>query len=418
MIYQKPKGTRDIFGRELLRLEAVCQKARQFFTQRGYREIRTPTFEAAELFARSIGPATDIVEKEMYAFEHDEKIYVLKPEGTASVLRAVIENQIPLPDRFLYLARMFRKEKPQKGRYREFLQIGIELLGEGDPYYDAALIREAHDFLQEFGQLDVTVEINSIGCARCRVQYRQILQQFLSGTLADLCADCQRRFEKNFLRIFDCKVETCRAVYHNAPKITDHLCTDCGEHYRRTKEYLQILSVSFQENKDLVRGLDYYNRTVFEFKAGGLGAQNTILAGGRYDRLMQELGGKDTPAIGWAMGVDRLLISLPANQPPIPQLSVFVILPMAKEFLNAAVELAGLIRDVGLICLVGNPGESLKQQMKKADRLAADYVVILGEDEIKNEFLTIRDMKCSEQKKMTRLELFNYLKIIRQGGTK
>lgn len=410
MIYQKPKGTRDILGRDLNRIEIICQQARLFFTRCGYQEIRTPTFESADLFTHSIGTTTDIVEKEMYSFTHDEKTYVLRPEGTASVLRAVIENQIPLPGRFLYLANMFRKEKPQKGRYREFLQIGVELVGEARPYYDAEIIYQAVDFLKQFAPTTIVIEINSIGCPKCREEYKIILKQALKDSFTRLCADCQRRFTRNFLRIFDCKKEDCQTVYQTAPKITDHLCPDCLDHYRQVKDYLHIFSLSYQENKNLVRGLDYYIRTVFEFKAAGLGAQDTILAGGRYDRLMKDLGGEDTPCIGWAMGVERLLIALPQDQPPILPISTFMILPMNRELLPPALDLCRSLRQVGLTCLLGNPDESLKQQIKKADRLMVDFAVILGEDEIKNNYLTVRNMKYSQQKKMTRLEWEDYVK--------
>ncbi len=412
MAYQRPKGTRDISGRELRRIEKVCHDARVFFRRHGYQEIRTPTFESVDLFERSIGATTDIVEKEMYTFVHDDKTFVLRPEGTASVLRAVIENQMPLPGRFLYIANMFRKEKPQKGRYREFLQIGIELLGEAKPFYDAELILQARDFLSLIGANDITIEINSIGCPRCRMAYRDLLARTLAGSFEQLCPDCRRRFDKNFLRIFDCKIEKCQAIYRTLPAITDHLCGECAEHYRRVKSYLDALSVTYRENKTLVRGLDYYVRTVFEFKSTGLGAQNTILAGGRYDRLMQELGGGDAPSIGWAMGVERMLIAMPDDRPRIDEVSAFFVAVMGDPALSMAMDLDRKIRDHGFVCYVANPDDSLKQQLKKADRQAADYTVILGEDELKEGYLTVRDMKKSEQKRMTQPEFENFLKNI------
>jgi len=412
MTYQKPKGTRDISGRELRRIETVCREARVFFGRHGYQEIRTPTFESADLFARSIGPGTDIVEKEMYSFVHDDKTFVLRPEGTASVLRAVIENQLPLPGRYLYIANMFRKEKPQKGRYREFLQIGVELLGEAKPYYDAELILQARDFLSLIGAGDITIEINSIGCPRCRTAYRDLLTKALTGSFEQLCADCRRRFDKNFLRIFDCKVEACRAIYRTLPAITDHLCVECAEHYQRVKFYLDALSVPYRENKGLVRGLDYYVRTVFEFKSAGLGAQDTILAGGRYDRLMQELGGGEAPSIGWAMGVERMLIAMPEDRPKIEEPKVFMVAAMGVPALSKAITLDRMIRDLGCVCYVGNPDDSLKQQLKKADRLAVDHAIILGEEELKEGYLTVRDMKQSEQKKITEAEFEKFLNEI------
>ncbi len=407
--YQKPKGTRDIYGQELERIELINHKARIFFKLNGFIEIKTPTFESIELFVRSIGEHTDIVEKEMYTFEHDEKLFVLRPEGTASVLRAVLENGINLPCRFLYIGQMFRKEKPQKGRYREFLQIGIELIGESAPFYDAECIHLAKNFLNSIGALNFLIELNAIGCPVCREEYKKILSDFLASEKDVLCVDCQRRFEKNFLRIFDCKNNICQKIYDESPKITDNLCADCDIHYSKTKEFLKRLNIEFIENKKLVRGLDYYTRTVFEFKLKGLGAQDTIVAGGRYDLLMRELGGRDTPCVGWAMGVERMLLALPDDIPEIKKCKTFFIAVMGESLFDDGVKLRDIIINKGGICIIGNPLDKIKTQLKDANHYRADYVIIYGEDEAKKNVYAVKNMLTGEQKEIAKIELENFL---------
>lgn len=410
MVYQKPKGTRDLFGSELKRIEAINAAARKFYTQHGYEEIKTPTFEFAQLFDRSIGEKTDIVEHEMYKFEINKKWYALRPEGTASVLRAVIENKLSLPARYLYIWHMYRRERPQKGRYREFLQIGIELLGEGEPFYDAEIIDLGNRFLHRVGARDFTIEINSIGCPKDRVLYRKKLKEYLQPTFNKLCPDCQRRFRSNFLRIFDCKKTGCQKILDKAPKITEHLCAECSQHYTTVKNFLKTLGIPYRENKKLVRGLDYYTRTVFEFKHKLIGAQDTILAGGRYDLLMKELGGVDTPCTGWAMGVDRLLLSLPPDVPKIECEKIFYIATIGERFVDEMAKLRNVVHEHNFICLMGNPSESIKRQLKNANRQNADYVFIYGEDEAKEGVYTVRDMKSGEQKKIPIDDSSSFLK--------
>ncbi|MGQ9701809.1 MAG: histidine--tRNA ligase [bacterium] len=409
MIYQRPKGTRDLYGREVERIEGINNQARNFFKLHGFAEIKTPTFESRELFVRSIGEHTDIVEKEMYTFEHDKKLYVLRPEGTASVLRAVLENKIGLPVRFLYIGLMFRKEKPQKGRYREFLQIGIEIIGESAPFYDAETINLANSFLNSAGMTQFIIEINSIGCPLCRKQYKAQLHTYLQPEMNNLCPDCLRRFEKNFLRIFDCKNDNCQKIYSSAPKITDSLCDECKGHYEQTKKFLDRYNIEYEENKKLVRGLDYYTRTVFEFKLKGLGAQDTIIAGGRYDLLMRELGGKDTPCIGWAMGVERMLLALPENLPRIEKLGTFFIAIMGEQLFDEAIKLRELIINKGRICFVGNPLASIKAQFKEANHYQADYVIVYGEDEANQQIYTVKDMASGEQKRVAKSDIEQFI---------
>ncbi|UCD04606.1 MAG: histidine--tRNA ligase [candidate division WOR-3 bacterium] len=408
-MYQKPKGTRDLFGKELRRLEAMNSAARSFFGRNGYEEIRTPSFEFAALFDRSIGATTDIVEHEIYKFEVSKKLYALRPEGTASVLRAFIENRIALPARFLYICSMYRRERPQKGRYREFEQIGIELLGESKPFFDAEIIDQAKRYLDLIGARDYTIELNSIGCQDCRSEYREKLREELKADIPKLCDDCRRRFEKNFLRIFDCKKETCQAVYDRVPKISDNLCTECAEHYAQVTEYLNKFGICYAENKKLVRGLDYYTRTVFEFKHGGLGAQDTIIAGGRYDLLMKELGGPDTPCTGWAMGPERLLLTIPEDLPALNAKEIFFIAGMGERFVGDIVALRNQIQDGGHVCMVGDPGESIKAQVRKANRVGAKYSIIYGEDEEREGYYTVKNMDSGEQRKIPKNDFVSFI---------
>ncbi|MBE0432502.1 histidine--tRNA ligase [candidate division WOR-3 bacterium] len=411
MTYNKPKGTRDLFGKELQRLEAINGMARDFFLQHGYTEIRTPTFEFAALFDRSIGEATDIVEHEIYKFETKGKgkVYALRPEGTASVLRAVIENRLPMPQRFLYIGSMYRRERPQKGRYREFQQIGIELLGESRPFYDAEIIELGSRYLHHIGSRDFRIELNSIGCPRCRGQYRIALEKFLTPHLSNLCDDCQKRFTRNFLRIFDCKNGTCQHIYDDAPKITDNLCAECGEHYEQVRNHLRGFGVDYTENKKMVRGLDYYTRTVFEFKHGGLGAQDTVIAGGRYDLLVRELGGADTPCIGWAMGPERLLLTMDDDRPELKHRRTFYVIAIGEKYMDQMIGLRDQIHGSGNICMLGDPGEPIKMQIKKADRVSADYALILGEDEEREGVYAVKDMKTAKQEKVLIAEFASFL---------
>lgn len=410
MKYQRPRGTRDIWGVELERMEMINQKARVFFKQSGFSEMKTPTFEILELFARSIGAYTDIVEKEMFTFEHDRKVFVLRPEGTAPIIRAVIENKIDLPVRLFYIGQMFRKERPQKGRYREFQQIGIELIGEAEPFFDAEVIDLGRRFLKSIGLENFFIVINSIGCPLCRADYKKILDHYLMEKIDYLCPDCKRRYEKNFLRIFDCKNKTCQEIYLGAPKISEHLCADCRLHYEKTKDYLKRLGNEYIEDRMLVRGLDYYTRMVFEFKLTGLGAQDTIVAGGRYDLLMKELGGNDIPCIGWAMGVDRTLLALPVDLPRIEKKKIFFVAIMDEQFIGEIVKLKKMIENSGNVCIAGNPLDSIKRQMKDANHYNSDYVVIYGEDEAAEDVYSIKDMSSGVQIKIRRSEIEIFLK--------
>jgi histidyl-tRNA synthetase len=295
---------------------------------------------------------------------------------------------------------MYRRERPQKGRYREFLQIGIELLGESKPFYDAEIIEQGKRYLDLVGAKDYYIEANSIGCPECRKQYRAKLKIYLDPQLNKVCVDCRRRFTRNFLRIFDCKKEGCQAVYDKAPKITDNLCMECSEHYKQVKEYLGMFGIDFTENKKLVRGLDYYTRTVFEFKHGELGAQDTIIAGGRYDLLMRELGGPDTPCTGWAMGPERVLLTMPDDAPKLEQRLVYFVAAMGETYLEKIIPIRDMVQAKGHVCMLGNPDDPIKQQMKRANKLAANFAIVYGENEDKEGVYAVKDMKTGEQKKI------------------
>lgn len=391
---------------------AVCNTARSFFELQGYIEIQTPTFEFAELFTRSIGAHTDIIEKETYTFEVGKKVFELRPEGTASVLRAVIENKITLPARLMYIESMYRKEKPQKGRYREFQQIGIELIGEAEPLYDAEMIAQGIQFLDLIGAQDILIEVNSIGCPGCRRKYKKVLLEFIEAQGSTLCEDCTRRLQRNFLRVFDCKKEKCASILDTAPKITDHLCADCASHYNEVNKYLAMFAVNYKENKKLVRGLDYYTRTVFEFKHHLLGAQDTVLAGGRYDLLMKELGGADAAALGWAMGIDRLLLTMPKNLPVIEAKKSVFIAVVENEQLKQALKIRDQVQQNEHICIMGAPTIALKQQLKRAHRAHADYAIIYGEEEAREQVCIVRNMETGEQQRIVLAEFAAFLKSL------
>ena len=312
------KGTKDILPQDVECWHRLEEKALEVFTKYGYKEIRTPIFEATELFARGVGDTTDIVNKEMYTFEKSDRSLTLRPENTAGVVRSFIENgmaRLSAPVKLWYKGPMFRYERPQAGRQRQFHQVGVEMFGIKQPTADAEVILLAVNYLKSLGLDDLEVEINSLGCPTCREAYKQRIKEVLKPEFDNLCEDCQNRYEKNPLRLLDCKVESCQEIFAK-PEIkdvimSDFICEDCAQHFKELKLYLDRLNIKYVENKLLVRGLDYYNRTVFEIKSNNLGSQNAVCGGGRYDSLVRNLGGEDTPAVGWAMGMERLNSLLP-----------------------------------------------------------------------------------------------------------
>jgi histidyl-tRNA synthetase len=377
--------------------------SREVFSRYGYAEINTPIFEYTELFLRGIGDTTDVVSKQMYTFTvKDDKSYTLRPEGTASVVRSYLEHGLgaaPQPVKLFYIGPIFRHERPQKGRYRQFHQLGAEAIGSQDPALDAEMIVMSMEILQKLGLGNFLVNINSIGCPVCRPTYRQALRDHISPSLAKVCPTCQERFEKNPLRILDCKIAACKEVADGAPKSIDYLCPECQTHYAQVCEYLDAFKITYRQNDLLVRGLDYYTKTVYEVESLDLGAQSALSGGGRYDGLVAELGGPATPAVGFASGMERILLVLEEQgikSPHSTAVDVFVI-SLGDAVRTQALVITQQLRQAGLKVETDYLGRSMKSQMKQADRLGAKYVLILGEDELAKGVVQVRDMQDSAQ---------------------
>lgn len=401
MPFTAPRGTQDLLPEETPRWQWLEARFRDFCALYNYHEIRTPIFETTELFARGVGEDTDIVAKQMYSFvSKGGDALTLRPEGTAGVVRAVIQHHMVAQggvQKLYYIGPTFRYERPQKGRYRQFHQIGVEAFGSPGPEIDAEMLAFASEFLKAIGIQNATLELNSVGCPECRPLYRDALQTALAGSRSELCADCERRYDVSPLRILDCKVERCREIAKDVPVILDVLCDECKEHLRGVERGLQALGVSYVVNPHIVRGLDYYTRTAFEFIAGGLGAQNTVLAGGRYDGLVAELGGPATPAIGFAAGMERLLLSLGEEAPiPSPQGPVFVA-AIGEAARERGFALTHELRQASVPAVYDYAGRSLKAQMKEANRQGARFVLILGDTELATGEAQLRDMQDGSQ---------------------
>lgn len=403
MDIQSPKGTRDILPDEIEKWRWVEDTARTVFEKFGYKEIRTPIFEHTEIFTRSIGEVTDIVEKEMYTFnDKGGRSISLRPEGTASVVRACIQNgllgNVALLKLF-YMGQMFRYERPQAGRYREFWQIGVEAFGIADPVIDAEVIMLGDHFLKAIGLSGITLHLNSMGCTECRPKYIEKLKSFVADHLDDLCDQCVSRYDRNPLRILDCKNPTCKTILRDAPLILDYLCEPCKEHFATVEKYLEDLNVDYRRNPFIVRGLDYYSRTTFEFISEGLGAQDTVLGGGRYDYLVEDFGGKPTPALGFATGLDRIVLVLEAQKADIPALSPLqaMIAVIGDEAVPEAVRMVANLRRNAISAEMEYAGRSLRSQMKTANKIDAQNMVFLGENEIEKGVVSIRDMKSGAQ---------------------
>ncbi|MDB5097177.1 MAG: histidyl-tRNA synthetase [Cyanobacteria bacterium RYN_339] len=400
-----PKGTKDILPADAGRWQHVEAMARELFKAYRYQEIRTPVFESTDLFQRGIGENTDIVGKEMYTFESKSDdptkrlSLTLRPENTAGVVRAYIQHKLfaqPLPQKLWYTGPMFRYERPQAGRQRQFHQLGVEVLGSDDARWDAEVIVVATDFLARLGLPALEVQLNSVGDDACRPAYRDTLQAYLRSHQDALCENCRTRTEKNPLRVLDCKVPACQPVVQAAPTITENLCDGCRGHQAAVEGYLTAVGVAFKRNDRLVRGLDYYTRTVFEIVSGDLGAQNTVCAGGRYNGLVEELGGPSTPAVGWGLGLERLLMLLPADATPATGLTALIMATHGAAE-PVAFRLAHDLRGQGLAIDLANGGK-LDKQFKQAERLGARYAVILGEDELAKGVVSIKDLTTREQR--------------------
>jgi histidyl-tRNA synthetase len=409
---QAVRGTRDVLPDEVAPWQRVEGAARELFARYGYRELRTPVFEQTELFARGIGAETDIVSKEMYTFEdRDGGSLTLRPEATAGIVRAVIEHNLMNSDaslRVYALGPMFRRERPQKGRYRQFHQVDVEAFGFTSPTIDAEVVELALAFLDACGVEQRELVLNSVGDSACRPAYVERLQQELRAKAASLCADCQRRVETNPLRVLDCKVPEDQAVIDALPRITDHLCQACAEHFAEVRRQLDLLGIPYRLSHRLVRGLDYYVRTTFEVASDALGAQSSVLGGGRYDGLVKELGGPELPGIGFAVGLERLISLVPAVSAE-PRCDVFL-MPLASGALDPALRLQRRLRGAGVRVLLDPEGRSFKSRMKQADKLGARFAAILGEDELARGVWALRDMKRSEQKDVTEDQILDHLK--------
>jgi histidyl-tRNA synthetase len=404
------KGTRDILPGEVECWQAVESAARATFELYGYRELRAPVFEATEIFEKSTGQTSDIVTKEMYTFtDKAGRSLTLRPEYTPSVVRAIIEHRLdlrPEPMRYYYLGPMFRYDKPQKGRYRQFHQIDIEVFGEKDAAVDAEIIEMAHSFLGRLRVAETETLVNSVGCRQCRPDYNRALREAARAKVADLCPDCQRKVETNPLRIFDCKVESCRLAAESFPRILDYLCPDCREHFKSFLGYLDLYGIAYRVEPRLVRGLDYYTKTTFEIVAGGLGAQNALLGGGRYDDMMKEFGGPDICGIGFAMGVERL-ISV-ANLPQVERKFLYLA-HLGEAAKKAALELARYFRRNGMECLVEFKDRGMKAHFGRANKLRAAWVLIVGDDELRKDRFGLKEMGTGRQVEGTREELLAVL---------
>ncbi len=395
------KGFKDILPEESARWQEIETTARALFSAFGYREIKTPVLEKTALFSRSIGQETDIVSKEMYSFEDIKgRGLTMRPEATASVVRAYIQHRLyqNYPIQKLYaMGPMFRHERPQKGRFRQFHQIDVELFGDPGPKSDAEMIILAVYLFETLGLQDLTLHINSLGCPDCRPDFKEKLKSYLAERTSSLCTDCQKRAQLNPLRVFDCKVETCKSIVQNAPAIPSFLCRDCQDHFGSLKAYLDALTIPFKVNDQLVRGLDYYNRTTFEIQTEHLGAQNAVAGGGRYDGLVKTLGGPDHPAIGFAVGIERVVALLEASKPVEPRKPDLFIAALGENVSLPAFQWMTALRKQGLWVELDYGGKSLKSQMKKANRLDAQNVLIVGDNEAAAKRAILRDMNTGEQ---------------------
>ncbi len=413
---QKPKGTRDLLADDVKKWLYVEGAIREITRKYGYSEIRTPMFEKTKLFKRGVGETTDIVQKEMYTvisdqglgkfkagtFDLDKEGFTLKPEGTAPVVRAFVENKLyadAQPTKIFYLTPCFRHERPQAGRLRQFHQFGIEIFGSETATSDAEVIALADDLMKTLGLKDIHLEINSIGCPECRPSYDKMLKTYLESHEEDLCETCKGRIETNPLRVLDCKVTSCQPVIAQAPVITDHLCAACESHFESVKTYLEASEVPFVVNPYIVRGLDYYTKTAFEFISGDIGAQSTVCGGGRYDGLIQEVGGPATPGVGFGMGIERLIMTMEAQglsfgeEEPI---DIFIVI-MGEAARRYAMKTAKKLRDLGLAVDIDHLGRSFKSQFKYADKTNADFTVVIGDNEVADEVVTLRNMRTGDQ---------------------
>lgn len=403
LITKAVKGTKDVLPSEVYKNQYIESTALDVAERFGFKEIRTPVFEHTELFQRGVGDTTDVVQKEMYTFDDKGgRSITLRPEGTAGAARSFLENGLcneTLPQKVCYLTSCYRYEKPQSGRLREFHQFGVECFGAESPLADAEIISLANTFFKELGVKDLSLEINSIGCPKCRAEYHKALRQYFESRKDDLCDTCKDRLERNPMRILDCKSPVCSEIAKDAPVVLDYLCDDCKEHFEKVKSYLNTLNIEFTVNPKIVRGLDYYTKTVFEFVSNAIGAQGTVCGGGRYDGLIEELGGQRTPSLGFGLGIERLMLLMEAQGCEFSKQSVpdLFIVSMGEKATLKAVEIANDMREEGFTCLYDVNGRGLRAQMKYANKLGAKYTVVLGEDEVQSGIAKLKNMESGEE---------------------
>lgn len=416
MLTKAPRGTNDIYGKDSQNWQYIEQTAREVCEKFGFKEIRTPTFEHTELFLRSVGDTTDVVEKQMYTFtDKGERSITLRPEVTASCARAFLERNLyanPMPEKLYYIAPCFRYEKPQAGRLREFHQFGTEVFGSDKPCVDAEIISLAHIFLKTLGLKNLELNINSIGCPECRKKYNKILKEYFYEHTDELCDTCKSRLERNPLRILDCKSPICSEIAKNAPMLIDHICPECKEHFEKVKEYLDNMEIEYKINPKIVRGLDYYTKTVFEFVSNDIGAQSTVCGGGRYDGLIEQLGGDKISGIGFGLGIERLILTMQNQNITFPEekrISIYVA-TIGENADMYAENLVYKLRAGNISAEKDRMGKSLKAQMKYANKIGAKYTVVLGDDEIAQQKFKLKNMDDGSETEVDTDKLFEILK--------
>ena len=415
MLTEAPKGTKDIYGAYMDEWQRVEKIMRGICKDFSIGELRTPIFEHTELFLRGVGETTDIVQKEMYTFkDKGDRSVTLRPEGTAGAARSYIEHGIynnPQPTRFFYIGPMFRYENTQKGRQRQFHQFGVEMLGSYSPALDAEVISVAAELLKRLGINDVMLKINSLGGPECRQKYNKALREYIGSNIDKMCDDCKSRFEKNPLRVLDCKEERCQHIIADAPVVLDYLGPECKEHFETVKAILDEMGIKYEVDDKIVRGLDYYTRTVFEFVSNGIGAQGTVCGGGRYDNLIAECGGQPTGAAGFAVGIERLLLVLEAQNGEFEKKNErdIYIGAIGQKGLVKGQGIAYRLRQAGVKAECDSVGRSVKAQMKYANKIGTAYSVILGDNEIDNDLVKLKNMETGEEEEVKVSALFDIM---------
>ena len=401
------KGTQDVLPQESHKWRFLEQSALEVAENFGFREVRTPVFEHTELFQRGVGDTTDVVQKEMYTFlDKGERSVTLRPEGTAGVVRMFLEHGLfnePMPQKLCYLTSCYRYEKPQAGRLREFHQFGVECFGTASPAADAEVIALAKQLFDFLGVHDLQLELNSIGCKDCRKEYHKALHDYFSAHKDALCPTCLDRLDRNPMRILDCKVPSCGEIAKNAPKVTDFLCDDCRAHFEAVQSFLRQMNIPFSVNPSIVRGLDYYSRTVFEFVSTAIGAQGTVCGGGRYDGLVEEIGGPHTPALGFGLGLERLMLLMESQSLPFPEADKcsLYIASMGENATQRAAQIAAALRQEGVHAEFDVVGRSVKAQMKFANKIGAAFTLVLGDSELESGKAVLKNMDTGEQTDVT-----------------